>query len=402
MKTKLTKKLIDSLKAPVEPEKFLLVSDTEIPGFGIRVMQSGTKTFIMTYRDAQHRQHRINIGRYGAIHIEDARDAAHRMWEKNQPGHDPLADRKREAEQVTFAELAEEYIARRCSEKDSGHEDARIIKRDLLKPWGSTLARDVTRRDVMDLTDGIKKRGGVMANRTLAVVRRLYNWGIDHELVEMNPAARMKPRVKEQSRDRVLTSKEIKAFWNNLDKLPAQPAVRAALRLILVTAQRPGEIVNLEWSEINQDEDGATWWTIPSRKSKNNLSHRVPLSGLAIEVLETMPRKDAGFVFASSHNGAKGVTRHALSKALNVNQELMSIEDFHPHDLRRSAASYMTGMGISRLVVSKILNHVETGITAVYDRHAYDAEKRTALESWAVKLGDILEGRKAKVLPLAR
>ena len=194
----------------------------------------------------------------------------------------------------------------------------------------------------------------------------------------LNPAARMKPRVKEQSRDRVLTSKEIKAFWNNLDKLPAQPAVRAALRLILVTAQRPGEIVNLEWSEINQDEDGATWWTIPSRKSKNNLSHRVPLSGLAIEVLETMPRKDAGFVFASSHNGAKGVTRHALSKALNVNQELMSIEDFHPHDLRRSAASYMTGMGISRLVVSKILNHVETGITAVYDRHAYDAEKRTS------------------------
>lgn len=400
MKTKLTKKLIDSLKAPVEPEKFLLVSDTEIPGFGIRVMQSGTKTFIMTYRDAQHRQHRINIGRYGAMHIEDARDAAHRMWEKNQPGHDPLADRKREAEQVTFAKLAEEYIARRCSEKDSGHEDARIIKHDLLKPWGSMLARDVTRRDVMDLTDGIKKRGGVMANRTLSVVRRLYNWGIDRELVEVNPTTRVKPPAEEKPRDRVLGADEIKSFWHNLPKVPGDPQTIAALRLVLVTAQRPGEVVGLRWEEI--DEAGV--WTIPAEKSKNGLAHRIPLAPVALEVLESMHRKEEGFVFRSPSRPGEPLTRHSLSHLLVRSREILKVkEPFTPHDLRRTAASMMASAGVDRLVIAKVLNHVETGITGrVYERYGYDDEKRRALIIWGARLEEIIAGRKSKVVRMVR
>jgi len=96
------------------------------------------------------------------------------------------------------------------------------------------------------------------------------------------------------------------------------------------------------------------------------------------------------------------IARHALARALYREREVLGLEPFTPHDLRRTAASHMASMGISRLVISKILNHVETGITAVYDRHSYDAEKREALEAWAAKLRDIIAGRKTKVVPLAR
>ena len=133
------------------------------------------------------------------------------------------------------------------------------------------------------------------------------------------------------------------------------------------------------------------WWTIPSEKAKNNLSHRVPLSSLALQLLEQVKllSGNSRWLFPS-RQGDKPLLDTSIDHVLHKNEAKFAILPFTTHDLRRTAASHMTGMGVPRLTVSKILNHSESGIAAVYDRHSYDQEKRQALDLWGDKLSKIL------------
>jgi integrase len=180
---------------------------------------------------------------------------------------------------------------------------------------------------------------------------------------------------------------------------------RLALKLQLLTAQRRGEVATAEIAEFDLD---TAWWTIPGHKSKNGLSHRVPLSPQSLKIVKQAIELtgDSDYLFPSPHSGesisssgekvtAKSIKAGALTRAINKNRAVISIDNFSTHDLRRTAASQMTSMGINRLVVSKILNHVESGITAVYDRHSYDNEKRQALNMWGQKVDSILKEQEA-------
>ena len=145
----------------------------------------------------------------------------------------------------------------------------------------------------------------------------------------------------------------------------------------------------MEWTELDM---AGGWWTIPGEKAKNGLSHRVPLSPAALKVIgemkETAGDMHSKFVFPSP----KGDTHISNpQKALQRIQQATGI-DFVGHDFRRTVSSMMTGMKIPRLTVSKILNHAEAGVTTIYDRHSYDAEKREALEAWAKRLERIVAG----------
>lgn len=397
-KVKLTKRFVDSVQAPAEG--FVLFWDSEIGGLALRIMASGLKTYVLDYRDAHRRQRRVKIGRHGIVTLYEARKLAKKILNGLASGEDPREEREAARGAATFKTLAEEYIAFRCAEKKSGAEDERIIRRELLPHWGRKLASEITRRDVMKLADEIKARGaGVMSNRTLSLIRRVFNWGIDRELVSANPAARVRPPAKETSRERVLENEEIRAFWNALDTLPGDAETRLALKLLLVTAQRPGEIASLEWEDISEEEKV---WTIPGSKAKNGKPHRVPLSPLALEILSSLPRKDKGPVFPSPRDPERPITRAALAHLIYRGRKLLNMEPFTPHDCRRTSASKMAGMGISRVVISRILNHSERTVTAIYDRHSYDSEKRAALDAWGIKLRDIIEGTTTKIVPLAR
>jgi integrase len=241
-----------------------------------------------------------------------------------------------------------------------------------------------------------------MANRTLAVIRRLYNFGIARDIVEVNPTTLIKPPSKEQRRNRVLSEKEIIKFWRTLDKTDMGSHVKVALKLILITAQRPGEVISAEWSEIDLEGE---WWTIPEEKSKNKLPHRVPLSPIAIQVMHSLER-NSRFLFpariGTSISNEKPMTNRSLPHAVRRNNAVFKLDHFTPHDLRRTAASHMASMGIQRITLSKILNHIESNVTAIYDRHGYDNEKRTALNAWSQKLMNILEGKKGDIIPLTR
>ncbi len=302
-------------------------------------------------------------------------------------GEDPAAQKAFDRSSETFQDLAADYLERYAKiKKKSWKEDKRIIDNKLNPAIGNITAKLVTRAQIRELLEKIASSAPIEANRTLATARKIYNWALGQDLVEVNPCHGVSAPGTEHRRDRVLSEDEIKQFWKEFDK--EQPGVAATFKLRLITAQRGGEVFAIEWKELDFE---TAWWTIPGEKSKNGLAHRVPLSSTAVKIfqdlrqrqLRSKTRKNSPWVFPSRQGkGHLGTVQKAVERI----RDRAKCKDFTAHDLRRTAASMMTGMGIPRLTVSKILNHVEPGVTAVYDRHSYDREKREAIEAWSKRL----------------
>jgi integrase len=225
--------------------------------------------------------------------------------------------------------------------------------------WKHRAVTSITRGDVKQLLATIA--APVEANRTQALISKLFSYALDEEIITTHPCIRLK-KHKEQSRDRVLTHEDIRTFWQACEDMPS--TMRAAFRLRLVTGQRGREVVTMRWQGLDLTTG---WWTIPSEYSKHTMPHRVPLSSLAVDMLKAI-RVEAD-TYAQEHpqakpsvfvlQGSRGKRqRRSASKAF-------TIPDFVPHDLRRTAATYMTSSGTPRLVVQKILNHAEQGVTSV-------------------------------------
>ena len=306
------------------------------------------------------------------------------------PGAEQISLQEAERLAPTVPALAYEYLERHAKpNKRSWQEDDRILQKDILPHWKYKKAKDIERREVISLLDDIVNRGApIQANRTLAVIRKMFNFALQRDIVQVSPCAGVEAPAQEQQKDRVLSDDELRLFWLGLEQASMTRLAKLALKLQLLTAQRKGEVIAAEWNEISGD-----LWTIPARKAKNNRAHRVPLSRQALAVLAELKTlaDESRWLFPS-----KIANMHLLptsvDHALRKNRPVFGIDPFTPHDLRRTAASHMTAFGISRLVVQKILNHKESGITAVYDRYGYDREKRKALDTWGRKVESIVTG----------
>ncbi|MEM7481064.1 MAG: tyrosine-type recombinase/integrase [Acidobacteriota bacterium] len=357
--------------------------DESLPGFGVRVSPSGRKSFVVMYYAASGKR-RMTLGPYPALGLADARQRAKAVLYDVALGNDPHLQKQAERHAETFDELAAEFLERHSKpKKRSWQEDERLIEKELKPHWKGRKARDIGRRDVILVLDRIAERGApIMANRTRALISTMFNFGIGRDIVEQNPTIGVPRPGKERQRDRVLNEAEIRTLWQTLDT--QEPVMAATFKMRLLTAQRGIEVLTMRWEDIEGD-----WWTIPGSAAKNGLAHRVPLSPQALALIEELRSitGDSPWVFESQRR--PGTHIKAVQKAAErVAQD--SGVSFVCHDLRRTAASFMTSAGISRLVVSKILNHVESGVTAVYDRHSYDAEKRQALVLWGDRLERIL------------
>jgi integrase len=392
-----TARFVDSLAPPTDGQCDYW--DHALPGFGLRVSFGGRKAWVVRYH-ANRRLRRLTLGPYPTIGLADARSRARVALLQVASGADPATTKRASMNADTFGDLAVEYIERYAKlKKKSWRDDERTLKAELLPEWKHTPLKQLKRRDIRELVQRIAERPApIMANRTLALVRKMLNFAIECEWLDANPAALIpKPGV-ERSRDRVLTSDELRAFWAVTEGESA--VIRAWLRLRLLTAQRGGEVIRIRWSDVDLV---AKWWTIPATVAKNKLAHRVPLNPPAITILRELKagaKPDAVWACASSLLDTPAV--HDAKKAVARVRKRLGF-DFRGHDLRRTTASLMTSVGVPRLVVAKILNHVETGITAVYDRHSYDAEKRAALHVWARQLQRILRNRrKGTILPFAK
>jgi integrase len=373
-------------------------------GFGVRVSPAGRKSFIYMYR-YQGNPRRMTFGVYPEISLADAHACHAKARQLLEKGKDPGTveqDKKEESHRSpSVKRLVDEYIEKHAKEKKrSWKEDHRILHKDVIPRWGKRKARDITRRDIILLLDEIKERGAlIQANRTLAVIRKMYSFAMGRGVLDASPCVAIEAPSKENRRDRVFNEDEIKAFWEKLHTAKMEQTTSLALKLQLVTAQRKGEVTGAEWVDFDFKSG---WWTIPLEKSKNKLPHRVPLSSLALKILNELKGivGDSQWLFPSPREG-QHIAETSVDHAVRINADHFEIDHFTPHDLRRTAASQMTGSGIERLTVSKVLNHVESGVTAVYDRHSYDKEKKSALSKWSRKLESIISGKpKKKVIQL--
>ncbi len=398
MTAKLTDVRVQSLKPKATRYE---VWDPAAAGFGVRVTPKGIKSFVYLYR-FEGLARRMTIGRYPQLSLSKARlkyaSAKAALDDKGiDPGRGLVEGRAASRIAPTVIQLVDEYIEKwAMPRKRSWKEDKRLLAYDVIPILGRKKAAEVTRRDIRLLLDGIIDRGApITANRVLAVVRKMFRFAVSRDIVPNNPCEAVEAPAKEASRDRVLSEPEIQTLWQSLNskKLKMTEPVRMSLRMILVTGQRKGEVVSARWDEMDL---AAGWWTIPGEKAKNGLPHRVPLSPLALELLKQIRKlsSDSEFLFPSAH-GNKTIRHDAVSKAVRRDESALNVEHFTPHDLRRTAASQMASAGISRLVISKILNHVDSSVTAVYDRHSYDKDKRKALNAWARQLESITSGKKA-------
>lgn len=365
------------------------VSVREHRGLVVVIYPSGARSFALRYRqDGILKRIRLNAPTLSVARVEWQ---AHRDQIKS--GEDPSAavrsarvdkQLKRQAErsELTIEQLAEMFIQIYAKKKKkSWRSDELILARNVIPEWGAIKAKEITRRDVVGILDRIADRTPIYANRTLAVIRKMYNWAIEKGYIDTSPCDHVKGPAKEKSRDRVLAPDEIQKLWNDLDKTKMQDQVQVALKLQLITGQRIGEVVGASWSEFDFENRE---WLIPGARTKNGLENLVPLPAIAIDLIKQLERSGKYLFPARGKSGVlrvDGVT-HQLVDAI----EQLGMAHFTSHDLRRTAGTGITSVGTSRLVMDAILNHKDRTVGAVYDRYKYYKEKRTGLDAWADKL----------------
>lgn len=362
-------------------------------GLGIRVSPAGRKSFVYMYR-YQGRPRRMTLGTYPRLSLADARVLQAKAQKEKEKGNDPgaahVARKAAERQEETVSDLIDEYLNKYARpNKRSAIYDERLLNREIKPAWGKRKVRSITRRDVITMLDEIVNRGSPsMANRTLACARKMFNFAIGRDIIDASPFVLIKAPAAESPRDRTLKADEINIFWNGLPDTKMTKQIQLALKLMLVTAQRRDEVISAKKSEFDFNE---SIWELPSIRSKNKRAHRIPLSDLAMDILKEAWELscDSDWLFPNPKT-EKPITPSAVSHALRNNLHCIGLQNVRPHDLRRTAASGMTELGISRLVVAKILNHSDQSVTAVYDRYEYGPEKKRALDAWAYRIGNLL------------
>jgi integrase len=391
------------------------VLDPRRQGLTLRVTERGAKTFCFRYKRGGHAV-RVVIGPYGRpplVTLQKAYEVHAELTKKVRAGEEvrssgALGVRGRGAalppaeEVLTVGELAQEFAIRYLRvERKHPAEAERVIEANIVRYWRSRDARKITRRDGVLLLDKVVDRGRpVMANRVGALLTQMFRFAVTRGMLEASPFVALgKPGGSEKGRKRKrhLDDKEIRIFWKKLTRSRLNAEVRIALKLILVTAQRPGEVALAAWREFDLER---RIWTIPPERAKNGVEHEVPLSDLALALIRHLRRRfgESPYLIPSRCWRAKDdgpITVRALSQGIRDRRKHFGIPNFTPHDLRRTAASLMTASGIPRLHVEKVLNHTIDDVAEIYDRHDYSEEKRAALERLAERLHVILRSSHA-------
>jgi integrase len=371
--------------------------DTYLPGFGLRISHGGRRTFMVMTR-VNGKQRRLTIGRYGEVTLAEARQKARDTLEAASNGVDPAAA-ERAAQQAaqrqrrnTFQAVAEDYLQDHCRGLRSKAQIEARLRNDVLPEWADRAVSDIKRADVKELFRRKSRTAPVAANRTLEVVRNLFNWALDEELVEYNPAQRIKPNP-ETPVERVLSDDELRRVWERAGEVgyPFGPLVR----VLILTGQRLRETAGMRWSDLDL-EQGV--WTIPADRSKSGRKHIVPLPAPAVEVLDALPRL-GDHVFSTGRAGDKPV--EGFSKAKRRFDAGCDVTDWTYHDLRRTVGTGMARLRVDSFTRGRVFNHARQGVTdTTYNAYDYFEEKKGALDRWTAHVLGAVQGDAGNVVSL--
>jgi integrase len=384
---------------------------------GLRLRVTGDKTGAITRiwsllytRRSDGKKCRLTLGEYPALSLAEACRLAGRHRNEARDGRDPAAERREAKQAMTFQDLAERWLERHAKvKKRSWPEDERMIRSNLLPALGLIKVDAVTKADVLRLVHAIMDRGAsYQANRNLSLVRTIFNWGADHDLVQSNPALRIPMPAEEVERTRVLSHYEIPFFWSGIRSSPMTRPVQIALQLALGTGARINEILTARKAEFDLAE---SLWTIPGRRplpwekkpeggTKNKLDHVLPLSGMAVELVSEAATlaQNSEWLFPSPRGrGRLPVGEKAASRAWGRARDAMGLPDVHVHDLRRTFGTIAGSLGYKDFDVGVCLNHktARGKITGIYNRFEYLPEKRQLVADVEACLIAIIEGRKS-------
>jgi integrase len=288
MKLKLTERTVARLKPPASGK--LDVWDQTLPAFGIQLRSTGRRAWIIAVRrPGKSTTSRIKIGDPATMSLADAQARARELM-RDLSALEAKDDDKDGPHELTadspMAEVIAEFIERDQKPRNrSWHAVQKLLRYDL-SVWNHRPLSSITRSDVQRVIDGVLDRGKpIMANQLLAHTKRMFNWAVERDLIGTSPAAKVKPPSPKVERERVLTDPEIYEVWHGADRLgwPFGPLVQ----LLMLTAQREGEIAAMRWSDLDLDKG---IWALPSKSTKAGRPHLVPLSTAAIGIIKAEPR----------------------------------------------------------------------------------------------------------------
>ena len=375
------KRLTDAFIKVVKPEpgRVVVYWDTLQRGLALTVQPTGQLGWkcVYTLRGRGPRWYSIGNGR--AILLNDARKLAAGIMYQVAQGKDPHADRLGARGRGSFEQVAKRYVEDYARKKNKSWKQAdALVTRYLLPRWAKLDIGEIRRPDVKTAFTAIA--APILANRVLAAASAIFTWAVKQEIIAANPCSGIEKNAT-RSCERVLLKSELPDFWQAFGESGLQGR---ALRVVLLTGQRPGEVTAMRREHI---KDG--WWEMPGDPvpslgwpgTKNGASHRVWLPRPVCDLIAS--DETTGFVFSGTR--LDGVMRD-ICKKLGVNEKVT------PHDLRRTHGTTITKLGFGREAMNRVQNHREGGIADVYDRHRYQDENKRIMEKVALHIVAIAEG----------
>jgi integrase len=439
--TKLTAPAIEKLKA--RDDRYEVAE----AGTGLRVVvqPSGIKSFAVRFRRPNGKSAKLTLGTFdpatrppvetpeigGLLLLSEARVLVAEVQRQRAAGRDPAADFKSlkrqakaaaiKAEEATFEVFARRYIERHAKPNtrrwtetartlglDADDDALPIIKGGIADRWRGRAAASITKADVVAEIDRATDRAPTAGNKVKAALSEMFRWHARRGALDTVPTALVDAPVplKKLRRSRRLSDAELRALWRALDECVAEDEVpqtyASMLQFTLLTSVRRDEAREMLAREVGADGKN---WIVPGARTKNHLDHLVPLSSQAREVLREVPRiaGKPGYVFTLNGSTPLGNLSRWKNKVHARMEKLLGakIEQWHIHDFRRCARSYLSRVA-SVDIAERVLGHVKDGLRATYDLHQYEKEKRDALALWAREVERIVAGKSAKVLPLRR
>lgn len=357
--------------------------------FGIRISPKGKRTWFIMYKSKTGNVKRYSLGTFPETSLKSARTLATNAMSMVNKGNDPMGAKQAKRSAPTIKDLWDAYqknLSQKTNKKapSTVHEEHRRWNTIISPAIGHRKVEDITPMDISTLLDKVAETAPVSANRLHTLLKIMFKVALGKGMIVVHPMQWLdKPGGSEPPRKRVLTDDEIRALWPCFDKVRPNP--RDLLKLGLLTAQRPGEILSMKWEYIDFKKD--IW---RQENTKNGSTNLVPLSPQVMSILSNrVPVDDNvnGWVFSSANNGKKVISTKYARKKL---KELSGVEDWTAHDLRRTARTIMSRLKIKQHIRERVLNHAQGGVQGVYDQHDYLQEKADALKKLGREIDRIL------------